>query len=148
MQHSRHWAWAFYFALIFFLVTQKVYAFFSPDAHPYFYYSFLKYFHFRYMFVYGAALVQVILNVVHLVPLILFITCQEFLNKKFWQTLFILRIFFDIFGHSFEIQELISYYHLKPLICLLIFIKEAAPYIPSYIACYLYAFGRPPQENK
>jgi hypothetical protein len=59
-----------------------------------------------------------------------------------WKCLFILRVIFDIAGHPYEVITVASFYHAEPKIGFLMLLLGISPYIPSYWACWQYAFKR------
>lgn len=142
MPNSRNLAWLTYAAFLFLLITKKVYHATAADSPSYIYYYFLKAFNPIFMWPYFFNCIQIVLNIVHLAPLVLYIYNTPFLSRRFWQALLIARLVFDLLGHSYEMQTLASFFHDNLFTFAYLLIQFAAPYIPSYIACYRYAFAR------
>ena len=140
MTLKARWFWEIYFVILALFVFHGSYAVFSPKASAYFYYHVLYYFDPSYRLTYFFACAQAVVGILSLVMLFLYIHRIRFLNPPIWQTLFILRIIFDLFGHAYEVNYLVSLLHSDPKIFLLIFVQSLATYIPSYVACYRYAF--------
>lgn len=140
MLFKKKWLWEVYSFILLFSVLRRAWNFFSPSSPIYLYFYLLKAFHPFYTFLYAVNVWQIFLSVIHILPLVLFIYRVPFGNPKFWQYLFILRIIFDLAGNSYECDTVISFYHEDPLLGLAILIQSISTYIPSYIACYQYAF--------
>jgi len=140
MSQKQKWLWEAYLAIILFFAAERTYHLFNPGSPDFLYYSVLKSFGADFYFTYAAHVVYVVLNIIHCVPLFLYIYRIDFLSPKIWKFLFILRCIFEFTGRSYEIKELTSFYHSNPLIFLLILLFTIGPYIPSYFACFRYAF--------
>ena len=133
-------AWEIYLVFFAVLILKNTYDFFAFNSPVYFYFLILRCFAPAFLVIYFINLIQTVLNLLHLIPLSLTIYKIRFLPTKFWQYLFILRVIFDLFGHSYDKNILLSFYHDDFVIfwfsCTRIFFF----YMPSYIACYFYAF--------
>ena len=133
-------AWEIYLVFFAVLIFKNTYDFFALHSPVYIYFLILRFFDPAFLFIYFINLIQTILNLLHLIPLGLTVYKIRFLPTKFWQYLFILRVIFDLFGHSYDKNILVSFYHDDSIIfwfsCARIFFF----YMPSYIACYFYAF--------
>ena len=136
------WIWKTYLAVMLLFLTKKVYYLLMPDTQSFFYYFILRAFDPVFYITYTAHVMQVLLSVVHWIPVFLYVYRIRFLSAEFWRCLFILRCLFEITGHSFEMNSLIALYHRKPKAFLAVFIILMIPHIPSYMACYRYAFRR------
>jgi len=134
--------WEVYFCIHFFFVAKRTFFFFTSHSPVNFYFFILNSFHPYFQISYGAAFSQILLDIAHLVPLFLYITRQRLWDPQIWQALFLLRIIFDIIGHPYEIHDLMSLYHYDPQVCLKITLLSVSAYIPSYIACFQYAFNQ------
>ena len=136
------WLWKPYLVIMFLFLTKKVYYLLTPDSQSFFYYFILRAFDPAFHIIYTAHVMQVLLSVIHWIPLFLCIYRIRLLSAEFWQCLFILRCIFEVTGHTFEMNSLISIYHSKPKVFLSVSIILIAPHIPSYLICYWYAFRR------
>ena len=134
------WIWKAYLAVLLLFVIKKVYYLLVPDTQIFFYYFILRAFDPIFYVIYTAHVMQVLLSVIHWMPVFLCVYRIRFLSAEFWKCLFILRCIFEITGHSYEMNSLIALYYRRPRIALTIFLFLVVPHIPSYMACYWYAF--------
>jgi len=130
----------FYILLLSFIVFRKAYLFIIPGNFYYLYFFIMRSFDATFYLPYAITLIQIILNILHLLPLVLFIFRARAIPVEYWQFLFLARIIFDIIGHPYETSLLVSLYYAQPLLCLIILIQSISIYVPSYIICYRYAF--------
>ncbi|MCA9408465.1 MAG: hypothetical protein KC733_07235, partial [Candidatus Omnitrophica bacterium] len=79
------------------------------------------------------------MTLIHTLALFLFIHSIPLFNPFVWQLLFLIRIIFDITGHSYELNHLMGIYQFNPSTGIILLICVLVPLIPSYIASYLYA---------
>lgn len=142
MQKKNLWFWLPYFAILLHLITRKTVLFFNSDSPIYMYYSILSAFSFLFEFRYLFNFIQIILNIILCIPVFLYFSNKSWGDASFWKVLFILRIAFDICGNNFELQGIIASYYVDPRYSLLLFGSLTFPYIPSYVACFKYAFGK------
>jgi len=140
MSQKQKWLWEIYFTIVLLFAIQKIYHFFNPGSSDYLYYSILNSFDSSFFNAYTAHMVHVFLNLTHCIPLLLYIHRVDFLNTKFWKCLFILRCIFEVIGSSYEANMLTASYHSSPKFFLLELLFLIGPLIPSYFACYQYAF--------
>lgn len=140
MSRKQKWVWEIYFAIVLFFAVEKIILFFNPGSSAHLYYSILKSFGPVFFNAHTTHTVHVFLNLIHCVPLFLYIYRINFLHTTFWKYLFVLRCIFEIIGSSYEINTLTAFYHSSPKIFLLILVSMVGPLIPSYFACYQYAF--------
>ena len=133
--------WFCYALIITSILVGKYQALFDPYYPQNFYFHILIAFDSINYMVFYATIIQVLVNMIHLLPLVLFIFDRNFGPKIFWQMMFFVRIFMDIIGHNYEINEIVGLYHGDKMICLMFIIACIILWAPSYIACYLYAFG-------
>ena len=141
MSKKISWISVAYLMLMIYLMSVKVYHFFSPVTQINLYFTILRAFDIVFYIPYLLTLLQIIFNVLSLVPLFLYIFHIRFLDKKFWQYFLIFNFLFDVTGHSYEIQELIGMFHSSPRIALTVFLSSTIPYFPKYVVCYRYAFS-------
>jgi hypothetical protein len=140
LKHS--WIWKIYLLILLLFVIKDAYHLLMPNSQIFFYYFILRVFDPTFYAAYTAYVMRILLNTVHWIPVFLYVYRVRFLSVEFWKCLFILRCIFEIIGHTFEMNVLASIYHAKPKILLTAFIIFIIPHVPSYIACYGYAFRR------
>lgn len=146
MSSKNRWLWELYFYFIFYLALRNSVHLFSSNSEEYLYYFILRNFNPVFYFAYFAHVMQVLLTLIHCIPLALYIYRIRFLNPMFWQFLFIARCVFEIFGHSYSWKMALAYHKSSPPLLVLILLSLILPYIPSYIVCYRYAFSNGHQE--
>ena len=138
---SKHqWLWTVYFLLILLFTVKEGYDLFAPDSQAALYYLIVRAFDSKFNFDYGAHIGRLILNIIHCLPLLLYAYRIRFLPPRFWQGLFALRCLFEISGHSYEMNSLAALRHIGLGYLITALAIMSIPYIPSYIACYWYAF--------
>ena len=131
-----------YFIILLAFLAAKAYRFFSIDSAVYHYFTVLMAFDPSLTILYLINLLQIIINLLHALPVLFYIHRLKIGPPQFWKILLILRVLFDITGHSYETTYLISLYYFDLKICFLVFLLSIATYIPSYIVCWRYAFAR------
>ncbi|MBN1869736.1 MAG: hypothetical protein JW847_04070 [Candidatus Omnitrophica bacterium] len=137
----RHpWIWKTYLIIALVFTFKNVAGLFMPDSESFLYYLILRVFHPFFYIIYTSHVLQVLLGAIHCIPLFLYTYRIRFLSADFWKALFILRCIFDVTGHSFELNSLISVYQSKPQLFWSVLAIFVIPHIPSYLACYWYAF--------
>ena len=139
MPSKHRWIWELYFLIILFFAVQKTVDLLSPNSEEYLYYFILRSFNPIFHITYFAHLTHVLLNLIHCIPLLLYIYGIRFLNPYFWQGLFISRCLFEIFGHSYKLKTIAAYYQTNPKLLCIILLTLILPHIPSYVVCYRYA---------
>jgi len=142
MKPKRHWVWKVYFIIILLFVTKEAYHLFTPGSPQFLYYFILRSFNPLFHIVHNTRVIHVLLNIIHCAPLFLYIYRIRFLNAEVWKYLFILRCIFEITSHSYEMNWIVALYHVNPKHLLLVLAILITPHIPSYMACYRYAFRR------
>jgi len=142
MPLKTRWIWEGYLVLIIALAAGKAYNFFSPRSPQHLYFQILYYFHPLFFIPYFLTLAQILFNILHCLPLALYIYRIPLSQPQVWKCLFMLRVIFDLTGHPYEMNTLVSIYHADPPICLLTLLLAVFPSIPSYWACWRYAFRR------
>jgi hypothetical protein len=105
------------------------------------YYTILIAFDIRYLAFFALNILSLFLDL--LAPLIVFLYALNIKSSvRFWQVLFFVRIFFDLTGHHYDLQLIRSGFYQNTtygLVCLgIVFL----PFLPSYLAHYLYAFKK------
>ncbi len=140
MPNKTKWLWEIYLPFFFILAVGRAVSFFAPQTPEHLYFKILYSFNPVFYTTYSLSLIQVILTVVHGLPLSLYTFRVRLLRPKLWQYLFLLRVIFDLTGHSYEMNTIVSMYHVSPGVCALTVLFAVLPYLPSYWACYAYAF--------
>ena len=134
------WIWEVYFVLLIGFTLRQAVNLFHPEGTANLYFFILRAFDSLFIFNYFMNVAQVLLDILYFVPLALYIYDKKFLSPEIWKSLFILRLFFDVAGHSYEWNTLISIFYADPIIGLIVLVESVSTYIPSYIVCYRYAF--------
>ncbi len=142
MRFKKKWLWEAYLIILLISLFTKAWNFFLPASPIHLYFSLLKAFDPSYIFLQTINACQIFLSLLHIFPLVFYIYRIYVFTPKFWQYLFILRIIFDLTGNSYAMKTLISFYNEDPLLGLAVLIQSISTYIPSYIACYCYAFRK------
>lgn len=140
MSKKQRWIWEAYFVIVLLFAIQNIYHLFKPGSPNFLYYSILRSFDPIFNIAYGSCVIHVFLNIIHCIPLLFYIHRVNFLNPKVWKILFILRCIFEIAGRSYEANTFFAFYHSNPKALLFILLLAIIPNIPSYFACYQYAF--------
>jgi len=129
------------YILIFGIITIfRTYDFFSYDAGANTYFFILSSFDFSFHTQYSFAFMQIILENIHVLIMFFYFSRIYLSNLSIFQSLLLLRVFFDIIGRSYELNHLISLYYYDPKIFLFILCQIIIFYVPSYVICYRYAF--------
>lgn len=140
MFSKKNWIWEVYFLIITYLTILKAIEFLTPSSvyQTYFFilYSFKK----TFFVLYALHFFQILINLTQCVCLGLFVYKKRFLSPELWQTLFIMRIFFDLFGQRYAMNQCISLFHFDLLLGLFSIVSLLGLYLPSYIGCFLYSF--------
>jgi len=140
MRIKQNLVWEAYLVIILYFALRKTVDLLIPSSPEHLYYLIIRAFRPIYLLPYIAYIGHVVLNLIHCLPLFLYIHRIRFLNPIFWRCLFVLRCIFEITGHSYEANAFTALYHTSPKFFILTLIVVIFPLIPSYIACYQYAF--------
>lgn len=87
---------------------------------------------------------QCFLELVSLIPLILFTLNKEDNSQNFWKSIWILRIIANTYSHSYDFKIIGMFATENPLSGILAMIQLITMYLPSIIACFIFSF----QPNK
>ena len=142
MKTLENWPWKIYTVLFSLVVIGNLTSILSEDSFLYTYYHILLAFRKEYTLLYYLALTSAFVNLIALVPLILYTLRINFLPPRLWQWLFTLRLAFDLFGHSYELKQIRSFFAADVIQGILVLIPLILTFFPSYIALYKYAFRR------
>ncbi|OGX35532.1 MAG: hypothetical protein A3C36_05505 [Omnitrophica WOR_2 bacterium RIFCSPHIGHO2_02_FULL_52_10] len=140
MNVKHRWVWEVYCVLMLAFAVKNIYNVFSPDSESFLYYFILRSFDPVFYFHYSAHVLQVLLNAVHCLPLFFFTYRVRCGVPAVWKTLFVLRCVFEVIGHAYGMNSLVALYHSKSKFLLLVIVAMTVPHIPSYAACFWYAF--------
>jgi len=140
MSGASLWLWEAYFLLAMVHAGLKVYYFVSPGSSEHLYYAMLRAFDPGLFMAYNAHVFYILLNALHCIPLLLFIHRIRFLNANFWKFLFVLRCLFEVAGQNYQVNAVKALLHANSEMLILFIAIMTVPLIPSYVACYLYAF--------
>ena len=113
----------------------------AADAKS-FYYHTLVAFSPVYWWAYAAAVAQNLFSLIHILPLFFFVSNIRIGWPAVWECLLVFRLIFDIAGHQYEFKELVAAFHSSTLFGILYACSIILFWVPSYSACYLYAFHR------
>ncbi len=142
MSEKKSWVWESYLVLFSYIILKQAYIFFSADSSIHLYFVILNALNPAFIIKYLLNYYQVVFNLIHLLPLALFIYGKRLFHQDFWGALLIFRIIFDITGHSYELAHLYAAIHSKSMILIGTSLLYILFYIPSYIACYRYAMKK------
>lgn len=132
--------WELYAVLYAGFIFRQALLLFSPESSVYLYFYIIRSFNKLFFFNYSLAIFQLMLDFVHMIPLVAYIYRVPLLFPRFWQYLLILRIIFDLFGNSYDRNQLISLYQMDFTTGVYATLVWLMPYLPSYIANFFYAF--------
>lgn len=148
MSYNPGASWKIYSFIFALLVITNLAIVLSPSSELYIYHHILMAFSRSYGFSYYLRLIAAIVNLFALIPLFMFSFRKNLLNRRLWQTILIIRIIFDITGHSYEFKSLKAILYIDLWTGLSLFILAAAFILPSYEACFRYAFSKKNNINK
>jgi len=140
MSKTQQFIWELYCLIVLAFTIRKALNFFLPGTEVYLYFQILHGFDSLFLFNYILNFFQITTNLIHFLPLALYIYRRRLFSPAIWKTLFIFKVIFDICGHSFETNYLVSLFHHDPLVCLYVLLSSIFVYVPAYWACYIYAF--------
>ncbi len=129
--------YAFYWTAISFRANIDI---FSPESSAYGFYHILGAFHKSFLVIYTIDAAGTVLNIFSLVPLYAFAFHKKLLTADFWKPLFVLRVAFDLCGNYYEFVSVKSLFASDPWLGFQVLTGIVFTRIPSYAACYQYAF--------
>ena len=140
MNQKTHWSWKLYLFVYCFPVINNTISLLTRNSTIDQYYKILIAFKKTYFLWYALNVGSVVVDGLSLIPLCLFIFQKRFLNTFVWKSLFTMRIVFLILGHSYEWKMIKSFFYADVAVSasLIIFLVLIA--VPSYTACFKYAF--------
>lgn len=140
MSKTYRFIWEIYYLIVLLFTFRKTFNFFDPSSDVNLYFSILTGFDPLLRVIYALNLLQIVLNVIHLLPLALYIYSKRLFSPVVWQVLLLLKVVFDTTGHSFEMKILVSTWHHDPWVAIALFVSSTAIYVPAYAALFMYAF--------
>ena len=140
MKINHPWIWDAYLVIILTVTLRDFYALLTPQSESFFYYFILRSFNPVFYLHYSAYVIHVFLSAAHCLPLFLFIYRVRWGNTEMWKLLFVLRCVFEVIGHSYDMNVLAALYYSNNKFIWLAVSFMIVPYIPSYIACFWFAF--------
>ena len=129
--------YALYWTVISFRANLEI---FSPGSPAYAFYHILGAFHAAFIFIYFFDIIGKTLNVISLVPLYGYVFQKKFFTMDLWKIVFLLRAAFDVFGNYYAFVTIKSFFATDPWLGFQILAGILLTAIPSYAACYYYAF--------
>jgi len=142
MKIKLHWLWLAYYLCYVSYATGNAAAFFSPQSPSYLYYHFLIAYDLRYMIPYCLNALSVIFTIFTILPLLLRIVKYHVFSTGFWRAMLIARLFFDLFGRSWDYLFFKSLFYQDFYAPLALLSAYFLFLLPSYMAFYLYAFEK------
>ena len=140
MKTRNRWVWDAYLMITLAFAIKSFYRLVFPSSEQFLYYFILRSFNSTFYLYYYAYVFHVLLNIIHCLPLFLFIYNIRVGNPDFWKLLFVLRCVFEVIGHSYGINELAAVYYSNPKFLMLASMIMIITHVPSYLACFWYAF--------
>ena len=113
-----------------------------PQSFLYIYYHTLIAFHPRYWVTYLLAIGMVVMNILSLISFFLFVIQTPAFGPALWQKILFLRIIFDLTGHSAEIKSMQAAFQGGGVGFVSLLVLSGISIIPSYLACFYYAFRK------
>lgn len=142
MKKKTHWAWKIYFFLFCIGTLASFLLFLSGESLAGQYYRILTAFKPSYIIYNYLYALDAVINALSLVVLFLFVFHVRFFVPLAWKVLFFLRVFFFLTGHFYEWQTARSLMRHDPLLTLAAGALLLVIALPSYIACFHYAFAQ------
>jgi len=142
MKKRTHWAWKVYFSLFSIGTLLNLIILLSGESSASQYYQILAAFKHSYLLYYYLNVINVIIDILSLVPFFLFVFHIRLFRPIVWQILFQARILFFLAGHRYEWQTIRSFAYTDLLSTILAIILFVLFVFPSYIACFKYAFDQ------
>ena len=139
MPKKVNWVWQIYFYVYLTLAVATVGTFFDAESDITFYYHALIGFDRLFFLPYVLNLAAVLFTALTVIPFYCFVFNQQFLSSSFWHLFFILRLSFDLTGHSYEFKAIKSLFYHDPSVALHFIFLVLVLYVPSYIALFLQA---------
>jgi len=140
MKKRTHWAWKIYFFIFGAGTFLNFIVLISGESLASQYYQVLMAFKHSYILFYYFYVINVIIDLLSLIPFFLFVFHIRLFQPIVWQILFLAQIFFFFIGHSYEGQMIRAYLRTDMLTITFASIIFTLFILPAYIACFKYAF--------
>lgn len=133
-------AWEIYFYWFAYVILRNVFEYFSPNSIEHQYYQLLNAFDPHFLIPITLNGVQVLTNLIFLIPLAGFVYGFRIGPKILWQFGLLARLLLDFCGHSYDMQTITTYYYEDPNVFLFLILQATAFAVPSYIGCFVFAW--------
>lgn len=140
MKKRTLWAWKIYFLFYTLIILFNILILLSGESPISQYYCVLIAFKQSYSIQYYLYISKIIVEGVSLIPLFLFVIHRRAIPVTIWQILFGARIFFLFAGQSYEWNVFKAMMHGNSTTTIAALFLAVLFAIPSYIACFKYAF--------
>ncbi|MCX5681298.1 MAG: hypothetical protein NT079_03355, partial [Candidatus Omnitrophica bacterium] len=141
-KQKTYWAWKIYFFPYSLVILLNLLFLFSEGSPINQYYRILIAFKQSYFILYSFYAARMIIEILALIPLFLFVFRIRLFPAFVWQILFGARIFTLFSGHFYEWSAMRALMHANPIAAICAMASAVLFAIPSYTACYIYAFKR------
>ena len=132
--------WKIYGLYFTLLTAQHFLSLLIPQSRIYLFYHLLIGFDRRLITVYAYTILGSAFSVAALWPLYLFIFHKKRFTPRIWQILFFCKLAGDLLGNYYQFLTLKSFYFTDRTLAFQILAGDILTVLPSYIACFQYAF--------
>jgi len=140
MQKDPGFGWKCYLVFFAIMVVRNTIDLFSSASPVYLFYFVIVAFQKSLNIIYWVNVFTTVFNILCLIPLFLYVYRKRFLCPRVWQWVFVLRVIFDITGHTYQRVMLKSLFFSSPKFAAWAVVIFLLVLFPSYLACYQYAF--------
>ena len=135
-------SWLFYFVVYTYLTAESIVNFYRPESTIRSYFQSLMVLNNFYVLMYTEHVMNLIFSALAIIPMYLYIFKIPFLSKRVWQIFLIARIFFATTGYMYQYNswKALAFDDFK--LAALNVISFLILLIPSYLACFRYAFDK------
>ena len=140
MKLTDKWIWKLYLLVISTVYIGNLTSIVNSQLEVYRYYHILIAFYKEYRLVYWLNVASALTNTISLIPLFLYIFDIRWLPLRVWQWVLVSRVVFDLTGHAYEFNFLKSLYYANIKYGTSTSLFFVLFFVPSYVACYRYAF--------
>lgn len=133
-------SWRIYFIVFSTISIGNLLVILNVHSPIYTYYHTLLAFNENYIFTYFFNIISCGLNVLSLLALFAYIYKRRIFNILFWKIFLVLRIIFEASGHLYETRFLQSLWYTDTLMAVITIFLSLVVVLPSYLACFRYAF--------
>jgi len=140
MKKKTHWAWKIYFFIFSIGILMNFLVVLSGESLASQYYQVLMAFKPSYILYYYSYIMNAAITFLSLIPFFLFVFHIRLFKPIIWKILFVAQIFFFFIGHPYEGQMIRAFIHADIRTMILASLLFFLFVLPSYIACFKYAF--------